>query len=275
ERLRYLIPFRPPADTAAYLRELRDAGHRLAVLADDGEKFGGWPGTYDWVYTRGWLKNFIDTIKPLIEAGEGKLSTFHAALDRVPSGGLAYLPTASYREMEGWSLPPEAAARLARLEADLGEARVAGSDGALIRGSHWRNFLVKYPESNRMHKKMLALSRLCRARGNPPEARRAIGRAQCNDAYWHGVFGGLYLPHLREAIWKNLAHAERLLRPGQSLRHEILDFDGDGLDEIWIHSSAFSALVSPARGASVEEYTAFAGEVNYADTLTRRREVYH
>jgi alpha-amylase len=50
ERLRYLIPFRPPEETAAYLRELRGAGHRLAVLADDGEKFGGWPGTKEWVY---------------------------------------------------------------------------------------------------------------------------------------------------------------------------------------------------------------------------------
>ena len=53
ERLRYLIPFRPPEETAGYLRELREAGHRLAVLADDGEKFGGWPGTKEWVYERG------------------------------------------------------------------------------------------------------------------------------------------------------------------------------------------------------------------------------
>src|SRR6476469_10785822 len=34
ERLRYLIPFRPPEETASYLRELRGAGHQLAVLAD-------------------------------------------------------------------------------------------------------------------------------------------------------------------------------------------------------------------------------------------------
>ena len=40
------------------------------------------------------------------------LSRLDDALDAVPSGGLAYLPTASYREMEGWSLPPDAALRL-------------------------------------------------------------------------------------------------------------------------------------------------------------------
>jgi alpha-amylase len=275
ERLRYLIPFRPPEETADYLRELRAAGHGLAVLADDGEKFGGWPGTKEWVYGKGWLDRFMATIGGLVERGEVVLSRLDDALDAVPSGGLSYLPTASYREMEAWSLPPDAALRLARLEHDLGEKRVAGPDGALVRGAHWRNFLVKYPESNRMHKKMMALSALARARGDAPEVRRAIGRAQCNDAYWHGVFGGLYLPHLRDAIWRNLAEAEGRLRGGEGLAWEALDLDGDGNDEVWVHSSAFSALVSPARGGAVEEYTVFATGVNYANTLTRRREAYH
>jgi len=274
ERLRYLVPFQPPAATAAYLRELHAAGRRLAVLVDDGEKFGGWPGTKEWVYERGWLSQFLDAMDALITAGEIRLSTLAAALEEVPSGGIAYLPTASYREMEAWSLPPRAAARLAGLERDVGE-RLAGPDGALIRGAHWKNFLVKYPESNRMHKKTQALSTLCRARGNPAAPRRAIGRAQCNDAYWHGVFGGLYLPHLRAAIWRNLAAAERELRAGEPLAVERLDVDGDGFEELWIHSGKFSALVSPRRGGAIEEYTLFDTGINYANALTRRREAYH
>jgi len=275
ERLRYLIPFKPPASIAAYLRELRAAGRPLAVFVDDGEKFGGWPGTKDWVYTRGWLDQFLDAMTALVAGGEVQLTTPGAALVDVPSAGLTYLPTASYREMETWALPPAAAARLSTLERDLGETRLAGPDGALVRGGHWRNFFVKYPESNRMHKKMLALSALCRERGDPPEARRAIGRAQCNDAYWHGVFGGLYLPHLRAAIWRNLAQAERELRQGEALAAEQLDLDFDGQTEIWIHSSAFSAVVSPKRGGVIEEFTLFESGVNYGDVLTRRREVYH
>src|SRR5881296_858146 len=275
ERLRYLIPFRPPAEIGAYLRDLRTAGRPLAVFVDDGEKFGGWPGTKDWVYTRGWLAQFLDCVGALVTAGEVRLTTPGAALDTVRSGGLAYLPTASYREMEAWALPPAAARRLAVLEQELGEARIAGPDGALVRGAHWRNFLVKYPEANRMHKKMLALSALCRERGDPPAARRAIGRAQCNDAYWHGVFGGLYLPHLRAAIWQNLALAEGELRHDEALVAEQLDLDGDGAMEIWIPSASFSALVSPRRGGVLEEYTVFEPGINYADVLTRRREAYH
>jgi alpha-amylase len=275
ERLRYLVPFRPPAETAAYLRELAARRLPVAVLADDGEKFGGWPGTREWVYERGWLDQFFTTIGALVDGGELVLTTPSECLAAVSSGGLVYLPTASYREMEGWALPPAQARRLAALERELGEERLAGPDGALVRGSHWRNFLVKYTEANRMQKKMCALSARCRAAGDPPEARRAIGRAQCNDAYWHGVFGGLYLPHLRDAIWAELARAEGILRAGEAAAWEELDLDADGHPELWIHDASFSALVSPARGAVIEELTVFAHGVNYANVLTRRREGYH
>jgi alpha-amylase len=99
ERLRYLIPFRPPSEIADYVKELQSAGHRLAVFADDGEKFGGWPGTREWVYEKGWLKQFLDTMEKLVASGDLVLSTGAEALSEVESGGLAYLPTASYREM--------------------------------------------------------------------------------------------------------------------------------------------------------------------------------
>lgn len=275
ERLRYLIPFQSPEDTVGYLRWLRSQGKPLAVLADDGEKFGGWPGTREWVYEKGWIDRFFAAMRGVIDSGEVILSRFDEALASVPSGGLAYLPTASYREMEGWSLPTAAALRFTALEHELGEARLRDIDGALVRGAHWRNFQVKYAESNRMHKKMLALSALCRERGDPPAPRRAIGRAQCNDAYWHGVFGGLYLPFLRAEIWRNLSVAEEALRAGEGIGAVVVDRDLDGHDEVWVHSSSFSALVSPARGGAVEELTRFALGENLADTLTRRREAYH
>jgi alpha-amylase len=275
ERLRYLVPFKPPADFAAYLRSLASRRLPLAVLADDGEKFGGWPGTKEWVYERGWLREFLDVLLDLAGKNEVRLVTPAQALAEVESGGLVYLPTASYREMEGWSLRAAGAERLKRLERELGEDRLAGPDGPLVRGAHWRNFLAKYPEANRMHKTMCQLSVLCRERGDPPDARRAIGRAQCNDAYWHGVFGGLYLPHLRHAIWGELAHAEAVLRQGEALAIDVLDFDHDGHDELWIHSAHFSCVVSPRRGGTIEVYTLFSARANHADVLARWWEEYH
>ena len=283
ERLRYLVPFKPPAQILGYLEQLRSSGHRLAVLADDGEKFGGWPGTASWVYERGWLDEFLEVMLSAAGRGDLKLVTSAAALAEVPSGGLAYLPSASYREMERWALPAEAAVRLEHLERELGEHRIAGPDGGLVRGTLWRNFLVRYPEANRMHKKMLALSALHRSlapgRGGRKDdlalARRAIGRAQCNDAYWHGVFGGLYLPHLRAAVWRSLAEAEQALRRDQRLTVQLLDFDHDGNEEIWVHSGRCSVVIAPARGGAVEEYTLFATLTNYANALTRRPEAYH
>ncbi len=275
ERLRYLIPFRPPEETAGYLRGLHRAGHAIALLADDGEKFGGWPGTREWVYGTGWFDRFGEMIRGLVDEGIIVLSTLAELRREVPCGGLAYLPTASYREMEGWALPPDPQMRLAALEKEFGPDRLAGPDGALLRGSHWRHFLVKYPESNRLQKMMVALSALCRERGDPPAARRAVARAQCNDAYWHGVFGGLYLPHLRNALWNELVKAEAQLRQDEPLTWEELDLDSDGAAEIWVHGAHCSIVVAPARGGAIEVLSHFAAGVNYADVLTRRREAYH
>ena len=275
EKLRYLIPFRPPTELAGYLRELRAAGRQLAVLGDDGEKFGGWPGTREWLYDEGWLESFLGTMRQLRDNGEVTLSRFDDALATTISGGLAYLPSASYREMEGWSLPFEPARALLRLEKAWDGARIQGVEGGLLRGGHWRHFLVKYPESNRMHKYAMELSTLSRVRGETVEVRRSIGRAQCNDAYWHGVFGGLYLAFLRETIWHNLASAEAVLRAGESLAIESRDIDADGNDEVWIHSEANSYLVAPTRGGMIELWLDLVKRENLLNVVMRHREAYH
>jgi hypothetical protein len=275
ERLRYLIPFRPWHEIEAFLRAERAAGRRLLVFADDGEKFGGWPGTAQWVWADGWMRSFLDGLEALTAEGVVQLVRGVDAIAELPRGGLCYLPTASYREMELWALPPAAAERLTALEQELGEDRLRGADGALVRGTHWRSFLAKYPEANRLHKLTQRLSALSRARGDPPAARRAIARAQCNDALWHGVFGGLYLPFLRSALWAQVALAERVLRTGEALTWEAADVDADGALEIYVHSATISALVALGRGGAVEVCTLLERGLNVADTLTRRVEAYH
>ncbi|HEY4321609.1 MAG TPA: alpha-amylase/4-alpha-glucanotransferase domain-containing protein [Gemmatimonadales bacterium] len=275
EKLRYLIPFRPPVELADYFAELRQRGHEIAVLGDDGEKFGGWPGTLKWLYEDGWLQSFLGTMRELRDRGEVIMSRFDDAIRYTHSGGLAYLPTASYREMEGWSLPFEPSRALLRLERAWEGPRLDGVDGGLLRGGHWRHFFVKYPESNRMHKHMLELSTRCRAQGDPTDARRAIGRAQCNDSYWHGVFGGLYLPFLRGAVWQQLAIAEGALRAAEAERAESIDIDMDGHDELWLHGPRWSVTIAPRRGAMIDVWLDLMRHENNLNVLARHREAYH
>src|SRR5436305_7940107 len=42
-------------------------------------------------------------------------------------------------------------------------------------------------------------------------ARQALYRGQCNCPYWHGAFGGIYLPHLRNAIYNQLIACDNLI----------------------------------------------------------------
>ena len=64
KKLRYTIPFQPIPDTFEYLSQIAtEDGKDIAVCADDGEKFGLWPETYDTVYTENWLDNFFTELE--------------------------------------------------------------------------------------------------------------------------------------------------------------------------------------------------------------------
>lgn len=80
-----------------------------------------------------------------------------------------------------------------------------------VRGGFWRSFMVRYPEVNTMHKKMLRVSRKVEAVEDPALKSRAqdnLWAGQCNCPYWHGVFGGIYLPHIRTANYERLLATE-------------------------------------------------------------------
>ena len=281
QRLRYLIPFREPEETVSYLRERADLDPGgVAVMADDAEKFGGWPGTHDWVYQRGWLRRFLQTLEK--NADWLSLGTFNQSLADPPKGRI-YLPTTSYTEMTEWALPPEAGRRFEEARARVESLPFAEELRPFLRGGFWRNFLAKYPEANTLHKKMLRVSRQVHAL--PKRTRRqetalqALWQSQCNDAYWHGVFGGLYLPHLRHAVFHHLIRAERvveeLTQRQEAVRIEPVDSDADGFVEILVSSPHLALVVEPARGGGVIELDARAKAFNLGNTMTRRPEAYH
>ncbi|HXR10171.1 MAG TPA: alpha-amylase/4-alpha-glucanotransferase domain-containing protein, partial [Candidatus Acidoferrales bacterium] len=142
-----------------------------------------------------------------------------------------------------------------------------------------------------LHKKMLHVShkirRLARSRRFDrafkkarQEATTLLLRGQCNDPYWHGVFGGLYSPHLRTAVWRSLAQAETI---ADGLAHHkrpfahaaALDFNADGRDEIYLTSDRYAALIVPDDGGTIAALDFRLSNVTLINSLQRRPETYH
>ena len=275
QKLRYVIPFGKPADTVTFLRDLaRRVPGSAATYADDGEKFGSWPGTHRHVYTRLWLRRFIETV--LKQGSWLKLSHFQTVKAETPPTGRIYLPTGSYAEMGEWSelIPPapRGGGRGRKSTAAQPVTRPSGHNGL------WRNFLVKYPEANRLHKTVTAFTQVIEngsaATLPVDKARTHLLRAQCNCPYWHGVFGGLYLPHLRSAPYEQLGRARSLVPSGRPRIMEA-DWDADGQDDLLIAHPQFDLHVAPARGGALELILQHDPPFNWACSLTRRREAYH
>ena len=286
ERLRYLIPFKPASELEEYLKWLRTGLKRgnAAIYGDDGEKFGVWPGTAKWVFDDGWLESFFEVIERNLDWL--KPATLSEYIDAEKPLGRVYLPTTSYMEMGEWSLPHKASKAYMKLVEEVKLWQNGDLVRRFLQGGVWRNFFSKYPEANWMHKRMLQVSRkVDKYAGENPaddrrasDARRALYMAQCNDAYWHGVFGGLYLPHLRGEVYRNLIRAEVLADPelsGAETRITTGDIDADGYDEVVITTGELNIFISPEAGGSVQELDFRPREVNLSDTLTRWEEGYH
>jgi alpha-amylase len=270
--MRYLIPFRPVEDVMGHLHDMEVKGRGVALYGDDGEKFGLWPGTYEWVIEKGWLEKFFSSITESTEWLRTVLPGEYVASS--PPLGRIYLPQASYEEMTEWALPPEQGRFLEDIIGSLKERGIWEEWRPFVRGGVWDNFLVKYDEANRMHKKMLLLSERAATDKN---AREYLWRAQCNCAYWHGVFGGLYLGHLRRAVHENLIRSQASLMEKSGDAFELLrfDFDRDGGDEILIWAPNLSLGLDPNRGGGMFDFCHLPLALNLSDTLTRRPEAYH
>jgi 4-alpha-glucanotransferase len=285
--LRYLIPFREVEETIDFLHHA--AGVRpegFAAMGDDMEKFGVWPGTHDLCYRDGWLERLFTSLEE--NSDWLALATPREAIAARSPLGRADLPTASYNEMGEWSLPTPARARYHELLQEF-----ASREDLLpfLRGGIWREFMAKYSEANLMHNKMLHVSqkmkRLSRRRGrghkflrDRDSAKTSLLRGQCNDSYWHGVFGGLYSPHLRTAVWRALAEAETIAdrlthRARQFAEAATLDFDCDGRDEIYLTSDQYAALISPDDGGTIRAIDFRPPNVTLINSLQRRPEAYH
>ncbi|HOQ33735.1 MAG TPA: DUF1925 domain-containing protein, partial [Candidatus Hydrogenedens sp.] len=287
EKLRYTIPFRPIVETIDYLKEKSNL-HKsaCAVFHDDGEKFGIWPGTYHSVYEEKWLYNFFESVTK--EKEWLKAITYSEYIDKNPPTGRVYLPCASYHEMMEWVLPTKSQKEYLKIKKNFqSDTELWEKTSRYFRGGFWRGFLSKYEESNNMQKRMLRTSRRLNDLINKDgenillkKAQRKLFQGQCNCAYWHGVFGGLYLNHLRTAVYSNLIESDKLIDEYLNISsnsHSITttDFNCDGKKEIIFETPVANFYFSPEDGGTLFELDYKPKSFNCMNILSRREEAYH
>jgi alpha-amylase len=290
EPMRYLIPFQ---DVERVIDYLRDVHHRhpgaLVVFADDGEKFGTWPETKKHVYEQGWIYRFLDALRNNLDWID--VCTPADALDSLEPLGQVALPNCSYREMTEWVLPTDRLLVYEQLWHELDQNPRGGEIKDFFRGGFWRNFKAKYAEAHEMYARMMqvsnALEQVCRdqphAFSHPlvHEARHELYRGQCNCSYWHGAFGGLYLPHLRNAVYASLIRAENHLLAYQQgttkpfVKVDMADYNLDARKEVRLENDRIVALFSPRGGGAMYELDLRSTAVNLGASLSRRPEAYH
>ena len=284
EQLRYTIPFQDVAATIDHCRHMADRHPGIVLtFGDDGEKFGTWPDTHRHVYTDGWLHRFFTALSD--NADWLHTTTISDAAESTAPAGKVYLPDCSYREMTQWSLPVDAQATVEDLEHDMaGDPRWPALQ-SFVRGGYWRNFKTKYAETDEMYSAMMQVSsRLAEAESAGVDAgelstiRDHLYRGQCNCPYWHGAFGGIYLPHLRGAVYSHLIEADTALDrvlSSPKISATAGDFNFDGSQEIRLAGDRDCLWIAPARGGRIYQWDVRGASHNLLATLQRRPEAYH
>ncbi len=294
--LRYGIPFGTVGDVIAHLRtHATEGGERLGTMGDDGEKFGAWPTTWEHCWGPG---NWVERFFVALEENAGWLATTTPSdwLADHPPIGRVYLPTASYAEMGEWVLPLDESRVFADL---LHRAEAAGApEQRFLRGGFWRNFAVRYREVNDLHKQMLRASAKVAGMPEGPSKAAALDhlfQGQSNDCYWHGLFGGIYISHMRLATYEHLIAAEdaadRAARAGGARADSVAAGDGgpgpgvdgvrledvdlDGLPEVVLAGEGQVIVVKPSEGAGIGCWDIRPVRHALAAVLRRRPEAAH
>ena len=209
--LRYRIPWRNVEEVIAYLRDhATEDGSRVGMMGDDGEKFGSWPTTWAHCWGDGdWVEQFFDALEA--NATGSRRSPPAAGW---PSTGRSAASTCRPGRTPRWASGPSrpGSRRTSPRRSPMPRAEHR-PELRWLRGASWRNYQVKYREVNDLHKQMLRVSDKVDAMAAGPARDRAIDhlyQGQSNDCYWHGLFGGVYISHMRLATHEHLIAAEDL-----------------------------------------------------------------
>lgn len=254
-KLRHMIPFFSVRKVMDYMKGIsleKDSEKVNFFFADDMEKFGVWPHTYKHVYKRRWIKKFFSALED--SSDWITTCTFSEAARSLEPVRVKNLPEGAYPEMDEWS------------------------------GGSFKNFLDKYPEARRMHSRMISVSdridlyKKDLSQEDSEKAKRELFKAQTSCPYWHGTFGGVYLPHLREGVYRHLLNAERKLdevhsRTKSKVTAAQVDLSSER-EETVLDNSEIKIFTSSVGGKLTELDWKKKG-INLINTMTRKKEKYH
>ncbi|OIP55926.1 MAG: hypothetical protein AUK54_03110 [Helicobacteraceae bacterium CG2_30_36_10] len=269
QSLRYALPFYSVKRAVNAILECSKHENSTAIIFDDAEKFGLWPQTNVWVYEQKWLEGFVEAI---LENDRIVCEHYTSYMKKNRSLGIAYLNNTSYFEMGEWSLKSRQTLALEKLKQSVGDDYFNNLGVAFIKGGIWKNFFIKYHESNYLHKRMLyfSVNQECLNKSSL----ESLYKLQTNDVFWHGVFGGLYLPNLRDNAYKYLLEIEKS-KSKNEIFFEVLDIDKDGYDELKVLTKNLSLVFSTKYAGQMVEFGSFDTLFNWQNTLMRREEAYH
>ena len=288
ERLRYTIPFASPEETIGHLAWLSRAAARARSAFSATTARSSAPGrrprsTYTrtagscrffdaLVANQGWIQVTTPVRGDRQRAAGGQGLSARLQLPRDDRVGLADRAVGRVR------------ADLARDAGRRPAGRRCGGSWAAASGGTSRS---KYPEADEMYSRMMMVSRRLQEAvddGAPARRSRRPARsftaAQCNCGHWHGAFGGIYLPHLRNAVYRSLIAADKMLdraagRPETWVEATADDYNFDARQEVRLANDRLMALVLPSRGGILAELDVRRIQHNLLATLTRQPEAYH
>ncbi|MGM0607971.1 MAG: alpha-amylase/4-alpha-glucanotransferase domain-containing protein [Candidatus Muiribacteriota bacterium] len=245
--LRYNFPFKSPESILKYLKT-----QKIAIHADDGEKFGDWPGMYEYLYKNGHLNNLLSEL----EENNILFLNLTEFIQKQKCQKL-YIQENSYDAMNKWSMNPE---HLIKIYKENDEETINKNQDYFWTGSFF-NFFYKYPESGLIHEKNRIYSDIFR---HDKDVFTQLLQSQCCCGYWHGVFGGIYLPHLRDAINLGNIYAEEKLPDGVN-----------NIEKFTVLKNSNMALTINQKGGGISHLNVFKDKKNIFNSLSRKPEFYH
>ncbi len=284
-------PCQEPAETIRYLREIAEQHPNPVVcFGDDGEKFGTWPGTKKHVYENGWLTRFLHALSRMPTGS--KLCTLGEAVDNVPPVGIDLSARLQLPRNDRMGAPRRTTGRI-RISSPSASSTIPSGTPCvpIFAAAPGATSARNIPKPTRCIRECCRSASGCsklRPKRRPSsgptsstQARTELYRGQCNCSYWHGAFGGLYLPHLRHAVYNHLIAADSLLggghcgRPARWVQIDADDYNLDARKEIRIAGDRLVAFLAPSRGGHLYELDVRSVRVNLLGTLNRRPEAYH